>query len=545
MLLSPVVCCLFIEFIGATLATDESKVLVLDTKNLKGYYDDHGTDYKVILAKEDSRPPLPRQFTICNSGFFGGLVAQGLNAAMWWFKILTEDKSGGWLLLYSYASFKEAASEDIKQELGFVVNGAWLSPKPDYGSLLFNRWHHICLGIDLDKEVFSFVLNGVKLDDLKAEGMSKGAPTSLDGRLVQDDNGLTVANHMMGNMQVFKGILSTEEMISITAGEDCGRDGDLLAWKDMKWEVTGNIRGWINVTRKEMCAGEKEVFRFVNTQAGHLDDHLSFCNKMHRSKIPADDNEATLNELLDYYRHAAMELKPNDKGELKWEVPGRCVFYWRPYRSNKDGVWTNDYTGEPLNFTNWGPNQNPNDLKVGSCVFGEAGNSSETVGATNQGGDGKWAVHWPPCNGYGGMCSMCEKPTQPMIRLRGLCRDSGLQNMFTPVSDEKGRLTYVGLTMTNIVYNETTFLWVANVANMGSGDVVATNSASAASGLLGTSEWTVYNDSRTCSSEASYKIILTLTSCRKDEFTCADANCIPMENRLDVDSIAVSIQLQH
>ena len=29
----------------------------------------------------------------------------------------------------------------------------------------------------------------------------------------------------------------------------------------------------------------------------------------------------------------------------------------------------------------------------------------------------------------------------------------------------------------------------------------------------------------------SYKITLTFTSCRKDEFTCADANCIPMESR--------------
>ena len=66
---------------------------------------------------------------------------------------------------------------------------------------------------------------------------------------------------------------------------------------------------------------------------------------------------------------------------------------------------------------------------------------------------------------------MCEKPSQPMIRLRGLCRDSALQNLFTPVSDEKGRLMYVGLSMTNIVYNETTFLWVAT--NMGYHDVVA------------------------------------------------------------------------
>ena len=70
---------------------------------------------------------------------------------------------------------------------------------------------------------------------------------------------------------------------------------------------------------------------------------------MHGNKIPADDDKATLDELLDYYRHAAMELKPNDKGELKWEVPGRCVFYWCPYKGR---VRTNNYTREPLNFTN-------------------------------------------------------------------------------------------------------------------------------------------------------------------------------------------------
>ena len=65
---------------------------------------------------------------------------------------------------------------------------------------------------------------------------------------------------------------------------------------------------------------------------------------------------------------------------------------------------------------------------------------------------------------------MCEKPSQPMIRLRGLCRDSVLQTLFTPVNDEKGRLMYIGLSMTNIAYNETTFLWVAT--NLGYHDVV-------------------------------------------------------------------------
>ena len=84
------------------------------------------------------------------------------------------------------------------------------------------------------------------------------------------------------------------------------------------------------------------------------------------------------------------------------------------------------------------------------------------------------------------------------------------------------------------MYNASTYLWVAS--NMAYSEVVATNGASQASGLLGTSEWTVYNDSRKCSPDNSYKILLTLTGCRKDEFTCVDANCIPMESRCNVDT---------
>ena len=48
----------------------------------------------------------------------------------------------------------------------------------------------------------------------------------------------------------------------------------------------------------------------------------------------------------------------------------------------------------------------------------------------------------------------------------------------------------------------------------------------------------VYNDSRTCSPDASYKILLTLTGCSKDEFTCVDGNCIPMESRCNVDDLS-------
>ena len=121
-----------------------------------------------------------------------------------------------------------------------------------------------------------------------------------------------------------------------------------------------------------------------------------------------------------------------------------------------------------------------------------------------------------------------------MLRLRGLCRDSALTNLFTPVNDEKGHLSYVGLTATTIVYNASSYLWVATNLATGRDGIFATNAASQASRLLGTSEWTVYNDSRSCSPDASYKILLTLTGCGKHEFTCVDANCIPMESRCNI-----------
>ena len=76
--------------------------------------------------------------------------------------------------------------------------------------------------------------------------------------------------------------------------------------------------------------------------------------------------------------------------------------------------------------------------------------------------------------------------------MRGLCKHSELTNLFTPVNDEKSVLGYVGLSMTTrITYNLTSYTWVTD--NMGFSRVFATNKASLASGVLGTSQWTVFN----------------------------------------------------
>jgi hypothetical protein len=69
---------------------------------------------------------------------------------------------------------------------------------------------------------------------------------------------------LIGNINVFGRKLSLDEMIAITAGADCGVDGDYLAWREMKWEVHGLAAIWRNVSKEELCSGDTAV-RFINT----------------------------------------------------------------------------------------------------------------------------------------------------------------------------------------------------------------------------------------------------------------------------------------
>ena len=81
-------------------------------------------------------------------------------------------------------------------------------------------------------------------------------------------------------------------------------------------------------------------------------------------------------------------------------------------------------------------------------------------------------------------CVVCERTSQPIVRLRGLCQDSRLSNTFTLVNTGKeGDMSYLGFKKTNIHFNRTTEQWVAEYKH-----TWATNPAVEASGAVGTSE---------------------------------------------------------
>ena len=227
-------------------------------------------------------------------------------------------------------------------------------------------------------------------------------------------------------------------------------------------------------------------------------------------------NRRLIEQLTNFFQNTAMEKVD---GKL---MPSRtgCGHYWVPYTDiQEEGVWRNSYTNQPMNITDWGGKE-PNGKRTENCA------------RLQMSWDPPHQWRDTPC--YRHLCFMCERQSQPILRLRGLCKDSFLFNLFTPVNDgEKGAFGYLGLSSTNINFNTTSNLWVAKKIDDPEVWTWATNGATQASAALGTSEWVVYNDSRKCSADFSYKVLLTLTSCSRTEFTCKDGSCISMDVRCD------------
>ena len=176
-------------------------------------------------------------------------------------------------------------------------------------------------------------------------------------------------------------------------------------------------------------------------------------------------------------------------------------------------------TGLPIEYSSWGSGQ-PNGRRTQNCA----------VVSSN----GKWGDD--SCTSEEDKtCSICARPFQPLLRLRGLCLSTKLEgDVFTPVNDKsEGELAFLGLGKANIKWEETSHRWILARIDDPKQETYATSAATKASGLVGTSVWTFHNDSRECSPLPSYQVTLTLTGCLEDEFTCKAGDCVPMKVRCD------------
>ena len=187
-------------------------------------------------------------------------------------------------------------------------------------------------------------------------------------------------------------------------------------------------------------------------------------------------------------------------------------------------IWRDFYTGQRI--SNW---TKPYYLFIQKDArMGDGYNCM--IALTNKRWESSW-LEWQ-CKYYDQSCP-CTYPTQPSLRLRGLCRSSLITNQHLSLKqlpENPGNMIIVGQYTTRIGYNDKTGQWVLNDTKS---EVTASSRATKLSYLLGKHEWTISNDNHKCGEGKPYTTILKLTGCAEDEFTCDNGQCIKMERRCD------------
>ena len=181
-------------------------------------------------------------------------------------------------------------------------------------------------------------------------------------------------------------------------------------------------------------------------------------------------------------------------------------------------VWRNFYTGQRLE--NWTFYYNSEET-----MYDDTYNCMAAYTWAD------WTDAWYEwrCHSYDKSCP-CSYPTQPLLRLRGLC-SALINDLFSPkqLPGNPGNMILLSRLTTRIEYNDTSSQWVLTDAKSG---VTAVSRATKLSYLLGKHEWTISNDVYECGKGKPYTTMLKLTGCKEEgEFTCNDGQCIEMEER--------------
>ena len=144
------------------------------------------------------------------------------------------------------------------------------------------------MAIDSALNHLTVVVNGKKVED-KAFPIPVGAqpPSNLTERLLifkcyfgfwyQSKN-------KVSNLNIFSKRLTFSEMVSMTAGGDCGKAvGDYLAWESAEWDLKGKA-SFSEVTLKDLCKRESRIQIFTSPTGG-LNDCRNLCEKMRQGTM--------------------------------------------------------------------------------------------------------------------------------------------------------------------------------------------------------------------------------------------------------------------
>ena len=201
----------------------------------------------------------------------------------------------------------------------------------------------------------------------------------------------------------------------------------------------------------------------------------------------------------------------------------RNMVIWVPMSRKKDG-WVDSHTGNEiakLEFQPGYPTPPLSDSGKDCVIFPMA--SPDVKGYVNN------ICHQTA--GMGGWYCACHFPERPFLTLRGLCKDSHIDQTYLPQNHPlDGRTTYYGNTKSYARFDAKDNQWTLKTFLY---NTTALSDEISGRFMLGKQNWTIKGDSKKCHKGKSYIATLKLTSCKDGEFTCDDGHCIKMEKRCD------------
>ena len=328
------------------------------------------------------------------------------------------------------------------------------------------------------------VVNGEKLED-KAFPIPAGEqpPTNLTGKLLifklyfgfwyQTKNKIS-------NLNIFSKRMTLSEMVSRTAGDDCGKaDGDYLAWERAEWDLRGKA-SLGEVTVEELCRRETKIQVFTSPISG-LEKCNNLCRKIQKGTMATIRSPS---ETQDFLNRVDEVLFTN--GE-RTQAASTSNSAWAAIHKGDDGSWIDLYNKEPVKEIVWAkghPQSNP----IDRCAI--------------------YVVPWKGLASYACMVNPklnpnycpCYFSVHPYLTLRGLCSDSYIDHVYLARNDPvTGYLFFYGDVKTVAQFDGKNWKMLTAFYNTS-----ALTDAKPDTFILGKHVWSISGDSEECHSGKPY-----------------------------------------
>ena len=377
-------------------------------------------------------------------------------------------------------------------------------------------WYHCCFVIDFSGGSITIVVNGFTVcknrivDSLK-DGEDR-KPKFVKNKIIIGKFYMTELKiyyqflWKIANVNLYDNNLTEAELKNITKNA-CTQRGTFLAWDEITWKISGSPKV-INVPSAEICTDSEKVFIAVPAKLNFYEAKLG-CQNLGNGRIHAPNTEREFLSFYFWYLQIFGPLSAN-----------YCKDIWTPLTDQLiEEDFVNTYDESKLEYYPLLKGQ-PNGLRSQNCL------------------NMMMSFYPTPYNDESCLerfCFVCQQPERTRLKLRGLCGNSNLDNMYVPLNKDNN-IMYSGWKQSDIYYDTSAAMWTARVTIHDDGTeyvTTATTPAAYESLALGTHEWTVYNDSRQCSTDAVYTVSLSLSVCNRGQYGCYDGSCVSMASRCD------------